>query len=103
MQRVHAEKSLSPQPARASVSNAGDFTTQLAGIHGHYASRIAAIRATMRPEQAAAMIRNLRTEKMLAIRNAKARRQAERAARKPPARAPVRPVFRAAQPYKRCG
>ena len=100
MQRIHAEKSLSQQPARAS---AGDFTSQLAGIHGHYASRIAAVRATMRPEQAAAMIRNLRIEKMLAVRNAKARRHAERAARKSPARAPVRPVFKAAQPYKRCG
>lgn len=106
VQRVHAEKSLSQQPPGASARNASlarDFTTQLAGIHGYYASRIAAVRATMRPGQAEAMIRNLRNEKMLAIRNAKDRRRAEKAARKSPPREPVRPAFKAAQIYRRCG
>ncbi len=98
LQQVQAERNLTH-----AARQPDDFTAQLSSIHGYYASRIAAVRATMRPEQAAAIIRNLRNEKTLAVRNAKSRQRAERAARKPPARAPVRPAFKASQPYKRYG
>ncbi len=100
MQRVHGEKPLTQKAAKASAD--GGFA-ELSSIHGYYAARIAAIRATMRPEQAVAMIRNLRIEKTLAVRNAKNRRRADRAARNPTARAPVRPAFRAVQLYRRYG
>ena len=59
---------------------------ELSGIHRHYAALIAAARATMRPDQAALAIHNLRNEQTLAIRNVKNRKEAERANRREPHR-----------------
>jgi hypothetical protein len=45
---------------------------------------MAAVRGTLSPKDAAAVVRNLRNQKILAVRNAKARRHAMRASRRRP-------------------
>jgi hypothetical protein len=97
LQQVQAERHLT-RPVR----QVDDFASRLAVLHGHYATRIAAARATMRPAQAQTVIRNLRNEKIVAIRNAKNSRRAERAMRKLADQEPIRPVLKAAQHYRRC-
>jgi hypothetical protein len=61
---------------------------EIGSLHGYYAALIAAAWATMRPDQAAAYIRNLRAEKIQAVRSVKDRRAAEQ---KQPLRASHRP------------
>ncbi len=85
LQQVQSERNLTDH-TRSNVQGHDTDGGELSGIHGYYAALIAAARATMRPGQAAAAIRDLRNQKTLAIRFAKDRKHAERANRPKPHR-----------------
>ena len=70
---------------------ADDAGGELASIHAYYATLIAGARGSLRPGDAAAMVRRLRAEKGAAIRAVRSRLAASRAAR---ARRPVRNASR---------
>jgi hypothetical protein len=59
---------------------------EIAGIHGYYGALIAAARSTLSPRDAAAVVRNLTSQKIAAVREAKNRRKALRAANRARAR-----------------
>jgi hypothetical protein len=65
--------------------------SELAGVHAFYGALIAAARINLSPDEAAAVVRRLRIQKTLAVRNVKDRLRAERANRPKPQR-PERPT-----------
>lgn len=81
---------------------ADDAGGELASTHAYYATLIAGARGSLRPGEAAAMVRRLRAEKGAAIRAARSRMAASRAAR---VRRPVRGASRTPNSYRhvRCG
>lgn len=78
LQQVQGERgqiSQSQEPGQSTGARGG--SNEIGSLHGYYAALIAAAWATMRPDQAAAYIRNLRAEKIQAVRSVKDRRAAE--------------------------
>ena len=64
------------------MAKAGDFDSELPGIHAYFNSLITAARNSLSWADAAAVIRSLRTQKILAMRAAKDRRRAAQANRR---------------------
>jgi len=64
------------------LAETGDFDSELPGIRAYFAALIAAARRSLSRADAAALIRRLRTQKILAMRAAKDRRRAARANRR---------------------
>jgi hypothetical protein len=85
-QRPGQEQGQSQERGQSNGARGG--SNEIGSLHGYYAALIAAAWATMRPDQAAAYIRNLRAEKIQAVRSVKDRRAAEQ---KQPLRASHRP------------
>jgi hypothetical protein len=68
------------------MAEASDFDSELPGIRAYFKSLIAAARSSLSGADAAALIRRLRAQKILAMRAAKDRRRAQRANRPQPSR-----------------
>lgn len=89
LQQVQADRNLSNHTYESAEGHAAD-SGEVSGIHFYYASLIAAARNSLSPRDAAALIRNLKNQKSLAVRAAKDRRHAARARR----RKPIRPAIK---------
>jgi hypothetical protein len=90
---VHSQSHTEGQ-ADASADLAGESPatdSELPGIHAYYAALMAAVRGTLSPRDAAVLIRNLKNQKILAVRAAKNRRHAMRANQRRPNRPAAAP------------
>ncbi len=88
LQQVHCETQDAAQDGDLAAAAAD---SELPGIHGYYAGLMAAARSSLSPAEAAAMIRRLRTEKILAVRAAKERRCTARANQRKPSKPTAAP------------
>jgi len=94
LQQVQADRNLS-DPTHASAEGPVADSGEISGICGYYAALIAAARNSLSPRDAAALIRNLKNQKIIAVRAAKDRRHGARANRQK--FRPTRPTFAPSQ------
>ncbi|MFY9640785.1 MAG: hypothetical protein WCD20_08345 [Rhodomicrobium sp.] len=89
LQQVQTDRNLADH-AHASAEGHDAGPCEISGIHGYYAALMAAARISLSPRDAAALIRNLKNQKIIAVRSAKDRLHAARAGR----RKPIRPAIK---------
>ncbi|MGO9172218.1 MAG: hypothetical protein ACLP7P_09665 [Rhodomicrobium sp.] len=94
LQQVQAERNLTDHTHASAEGHVAD-SSEVSGLHGYYAALMAAARSSLSPRDAAALIRNLKNQKIIAVRAAKDRRHATRANRQK--FRPTRPPFAPSQ------
>ena len=77
LQQVRTERNLGANDHASAETHVAD--SEASGIHGYYAALMAAARITLSPRDAAALIRNLKNQKIIAVRAANDRLHAARA------------------------
>jgi hypothetical protein len=75
LQQVQTDRNLAGDTHASAEGHAAD-SGEVSGLHGYYAALMAAARISLSPRDAAALIRNLKNQKIIAIRAAKDRRRA---------------------------
>ncbi len=88
LQQVQTERNLADHTHASAEGHVAD-SGEVSGIHGYYAALMAAARNSLSPRDAAALIRNLKNQKILAVRAAKDRRHAAHAG----CSKPIRPAM----------